>query len=265
MPLRASTLNSRQQQMKTLTFLSITLLSGAIAGCILGLINLAVVEPFIDKAIGIETQRQISAGLTIDPIQQSNYRIWQKEGAIVASTIYGISLSALFGIIYAYSRNSSLLARANSNKKKALLLAGIMFTVLFLVPSLKYPANPPTVGSPTTVYYRESFYIGFIAISGFSCLALALIFRKRLVNSNTPSKLKEKIAIPVLMYFVIMGSAYLLFPSNPDKITIPMDLVTSFRIVGAFTIGIFWGLMGLMLGSFWDKLEIDETRKFASI
>ena len=90
MPLRASTLNSRQQQMKTLTFLSITLLSGAVAGSILVLINLAVVEPFIDKAIGTETQRQISAGLTIDPIQQSNYRIWQKEGAIVASTIYGI-------------------------------------------------------------------------------------------------------------------------------------------------------------------------------
>ena len=51
--------------MKTLTFLSITLLSGAVAGSILGLINLAVVEPFIDKAIGIETQRQISAGLTM--------------------------------------------------------------------------------------------------------------------------------------------------------------------------------------------------------
>jgi predicted cobalt transporter CbtA len=253
--------------MKTVTFLCITLLSGAIAGAVLGLINLAVVEPFIDKAIGIETQRQISAGLTIDPIQQSNYRMWQKEGAIVASTIYGISLSALFGIIYAYSRNSSLLARANNNKKKALLLAGIMFTVLFLVPSLKYPANPPTVGSPPTIYYRESLYIGFLAVSGFTSLTLALIYKKKLVNTNNngPSKSKGAIAITVLLYFVIMGSAYLLFPPNPDKITIPMDLVTSFRIVGAFTIGIFWGLMGFILGSFWDKLNPHETSKIASI
>jgi predicted cobalt transporter CbtA len=252
--------------MKTLTFLAVTLLSGAIAGALLGLINLVIVEPYVDKAIGIETQRQINAGITIDSIQQSHYRMWQKEGAIVASTIYGISLSALFGIIYAYSRNSSLLSRSNNNKKKALLLAGIMFTVLFLVPSLKYPANPPAVGSPPTIYFRESLYIGFVAVSGFSSLALALICGKRLVNNNnTPSKLKEKITIPVLLYIVIMGGAYLLFPPNPDKITIPMDLVTSFRIASAFTIGIFWGLMAFILGSFWDKLKPHETSKIASI
>jgi hypothetical protein len=41
--------------MKTLTFLAITLLSGAIAGAVLELINLVIVEPFIDKAISIET------------------------------------------------------------------------------------------------------------------------------------------------------------------------------------------------------------------
>lgn len=55
--------------------------------------------------------------------------MWQKGGAIVAPTIYGISLSALFGIIYAYSRNSSLLSRSN-DKKKALILAGIIFSTI---------------------------------------------------------------------------------------------------------------------------------------
>ena len=52
--------------MKTLTFIAITLFSGAIAGAILGLINQIVVEPFIDKAIGIETQRHITKGENID-------------------------------------------------------------------------------------------------------------------------------------------------------------------------------------------------------
>ena len=45
--------------MKTFTFIAITLLSGAIAGALLGLINQSIVEPFIDKAIGIETQIRI--------------------------------------------------------------------------------------------------------------------------------------------------------------------------------------------------------------
>ena len=249
--------------MKTLTFLAITLLSGAIAGTLLGLINQVIVEPYIDKAIGIETQREINAGKIIDPSQQLQYRMWQKGGEVAASTIYGISLSALFGIVFVYSRNS---LPGSNNKKKALVLTGIMFVVLFLIPTLKYPASPPAVGNPDTIYSRESFYVGFIAISGFSSLALALLYTKKIINKNNrPSKSKENIAIPLLLYVVIMGCAYLLFPPNPDKITISMDLIMTFRIAGAFTIGIFWGLMGIILGSFWDKLKPHETSKIASV
>lgn len=127
--------------MKTLIFIAITLFSGAIAGT-LGLINQVVVEPFIDKAIAIQTQRAIDAGENIDPVQQSHYRVWQKAGEVVASTIYGISLSALFGIVFVYSRNS---LPGSNNKKKAMVLTGIMFVALFLIPTLKYPANPPAV------------------------------------------------------------------------------------------------------------------------
>ena len=56
--------------MKTLIFIAITLFSGAIAGTLLGLINQVVVEPFIDKAIGIQTQRAINADENIDPVQK---------------------------------------------------------------------------------------------------------------------------------------------------------------------------------------------------
>ena len=65
---------------------------------------------------------------------------------------------------------------------------------------------------------------------------------------------KMKTVIP-LIYAAIMVTAYLVFPPNPDKITIPMDLVAGFRVVSAFTIAIFWGLMGITLGAFWDKLK----------
>ena len=94
--------------MKTLAFIAITLFSGAVAGTLLGLINQVVVEPFIDKAIGIQTQRAVNAGENIDPVQQTHYRMWQKGGEVVARTIYGISLSALFGIVFVYSRSCCL-------------------------------------------------------------------------------------------------------------------------------------------------------------
>jgi predicted cobalt transporter CbtA len=250
--------------LRTFTFIAITLFSGAIAGALLGLINQSMVEPFIDKAIGIETQRQINAGKIIDTTQQSQYRTWQKEGEIVAATIIGISLASLFGVVFAYSRNS---LPASNNKKKALILAGLMFFVLFLVPALKYPANPPAVGNPATIYYRESLFIGFIAVSGFGTLGLALLYRKLGKNQS-----KRKIGIPLIIYAAIMAGAYLVFPPNPDKITIPTDLIMSFRIASVFTISIFWGLLGIIFGAFWDKFkphelsnEISTSVQFLSI
>ena len=239
--------------MRTFTFITITLFSGAIAGALLGLINQGMVEPFIDKAIGIETQKQVNAGKIIDFAQQSQYRIYQKEGEIVAATVLGTSLASLFGVVFAYSRSS--LAGSN-NKKKALILAGLMFFVLFLVPALKYPTNPPAVGNPTTIYYRESLFIGFIAVSGFSTLGLALLYRK--LGSNQSKR--RRIAIP-LIHAAVMVDAYVIFPPNPDKITIPMDLIVRFRIVSLFTIGVFWGLLGIIFGAFWDKFKPHETSK----
>ena len=70
--------------MRTLPFLLVTVVSGAIAGTILGLINLAVVEPFIDKAIELEIQNDIQAGQTVNMNEITDYRTWQKGGEIVA-------------------------------------------------------------------------------------------------------------------------------------------------------------------------------------
>lgn len=245
--------------MKTLTFVIITLFSGVIAGIVLGLINQAVVEPFIDRAISIETQRHVARGESIDTAQQSQYRVWQKGGEVVAAAMYGVSLSALFGIVFVYSRRS---LPGFTNKKKALFLAAIMFFVIFLIPALKYPANPPAVGNPSTIYYREMLYVGFIAVSGFSALALALSYRK--LKTYLSEKKTTVLLTVSLIYAIIMISAYLAFPPNPDKVTIPMNLIISFRIASVCSIGIFWGVLGMIVGLFWDKLKIHETNRVAS-
>ena len=243
--------------MKTLIFLAITLISGAIAGTILGIINQGIVEPYIDRAVNIETA--VTERKVINPSELAGYRIWQKGGEIVAGTILGTSLSALFGIVFIYNRTS---LPGSSNKKKALTLAGIMCLVLFIIPALKYPANPPAVGDPKTIYYRQSLYVTFIAISGFSALAIAFMYRT--LGNNLPTKTKN-IIFP-LFYAAIIAGAYLVLPSNPDKITsVPMDLVQGFRISSAFTMSIFWGMIGIIFGSMWDRFKPDETTKITTI
>ena len=246
--------------MKAITFVIITLLSGAIAGTILGGINQALVEPYIDRAISIETQNAIKEGDIIDPVELQNYRIWQKGGEIAAGTVLGMSFGALFGVVFVYSR-SLLLSHSDNNIKKALVLAAIMWFVLFLIPALKYPANPPAVGDPETIYYRESLYIGLLAISGFSALGLGLLYRKlgSIAENN-----RNRIIVVSLIYASIIVGAFIILPPNPDKITAPTDLVQGFRIASAFTMSVFWGLLGLILGAFWDRLRPHETAQITT-
>jgi predicted cobalt transporter CbtA len=249
--------------LKALIFIIITLVSGAIAGTILGLINQIIVEPYIDKAVNIEVQNSVrEGGEAVDPNELVIYRTWQKSGEIVAGTILGISIAALFGIVFAYSRSSVLLLpHSDNNKKKALVLAGIMWFVLFLVPALKYPANPPAVGDPETIYYRQSLYVVLLIISGFSALVLSFLYTNKISDKSSLSK---RIAIPLIYAAIILG-AFLILPPNPDKITAPMDLVLGFRIASGFTISVFWGVLALIFGSFWDRLKPHETTRIRTI
>ena len=225
--------------MRSLIFLVITLISGAIAGTVLALINLGVVEPYIDKAIAIETQNKISSGENVNLSELIDYRMWQKGGAVAAGAIYGLALSALFGIVFAYSQNY---LPGSNYKKKAILLAGILWFVLYFMVAIKYPANPPAVGDPETIYYREGLYVAYVCISGFSALVLAIAWKK--LKST-----KKNIIIP-LLYALIMTAAYIALPPNPDKISISMDLIQTFRVHDSSN---YW----YFLGNTWNIIRVN--------
>ena len=113
--------------MKTLSFLAIVIVAGLLAGLVHGLVNIVVVEPFLDNAIGIENRRLFAEGKAQDTPQFwhqfSDYRIWQKEGSLVAGATLGIAMGALFGLVFAYSRH---VLPSQNDVKKALVLGGII-------------------------------------------------------------------------------------------------------------------------------------------
>jgi predicted cobalt transporter CbtA len=240
--------------LKALALLAITILSGAVAGTILAIINHGLVEPYIDQAIAIEVQNSIASGENIDLVEIADYRVWQKGGAIAAGAVYGIAISALFGIVFAYGRNA---LPGDNNKKKALFLAGVLWFVLYLMVAIKYPANPPAVGDPETIYYREGLYIAYLAISGITALVLSLVWNRVQMKS-------KKIVLP-LIYAGVMIATYVGLPPNTDEITISMELIQTFRILTAFTIGLFWAILGLLFGSLWDKFIPRQEAKLATI
>ena len=235
--------------MKTGIFILIVLMSGCFAGIIYGTLNLIIVEPYLDDAINIENQNLFSSGEEIDGpqfwVEYYEYRSWQKGGQILAGAILGTSIGSLFGIVYALSKKS---LPSRNNIGKTLILAGLMWFTLFVIPFLKYPANPPTVGDGETVVLRGILYLTLIAISGFLAIGFYQIF-KRL-------KAKNRI-LPIIGYGVLMSMVFFVMPENPDEISTSMELVNGFRVVAFLTGTVFWFTLALFLGVFWQKTNPD--------
>jgi len=239
--------------MDSLSFLVVTLISGAIAGTIFGLINLVIVEPYLDNAIEIEIQNTINAGEKINPTEHNNYRFWQKGGEVAAGTILGMAFGSLLGIVFVFGRKT---LPGSNNIKKAIILSGIIWLVIFMIPAIKYPPNPPTVGDPDTINYRQYLFISFIVISGLSALGLSIIYK----NIKTNPLLK--LIIISIIYAVVMIAAFIVVPPSQDKITAPMNLVNGFRISSMFTMGIFWIILGFTFGLIWDKIRPHDATQY---
>ena len=235
--------------MKTGIFILIVLLSGCFAGTIYGTLNLIIVEPYLDDAINIENQNLFSSGEEIDGpqfwVEYYEYRSWQKGGQILAGAILGTSIGSLFGIVYALSKKS---LPSRNNIGKTLILAGLMWFTLFVIPFLKYPANPPTVGDGETVVLRGILYLTLIAISGFLAIGFYQIF-KRL-------KAKNRI-LPIIGYGVLISIVFFVMPENPDEVSTSMELINGFRVVAFLTGTVFWFTLALFLGVFWQKTNPD--------
>jgi len=232
--------------MKSAYFIVIVLVSGFTAGIIHGAVNLVIVEPYLDQAISIENQNLFATGLAEDTPQfwaeYSSYRDWQKSGQILAGGILGMSIGALFGIVFAYSRNA--LPKGHT-VKKTFVLAAIMWFTIFLIPFLKYPANPPTVGEAETVVLRSILYLIFIAISGFSAVGFFMLYKK----------LENKKYLAFVGYAVFITTVFFIMPPSPDEVTAPMDLVNNFRTMSVVAVSTFWIADAIILGLLWQKYK----------
>jgi predicted cobalt transporter CbtA len=167
-----------------------------------------------------------------------------------------MAYGSLLGIVYAFSRKT--LPFSSDDRKKAIFLSLVICVVLFVIPFIKYPGNPPAVGNPETIYLRETLYLGMLAISTISALCLGILFYRL---RRTPH---ISLVMPIA-YVAIVSIAFVLFPPNPDKISIPMDLVHSFRIISGLTMVGFWITLGIIFGLLWHKFKPHEPSKITAM
>ena len=93
----------------------------------------------------------------------------------IGMILFGVAMGALFAVVYSVTvgRVGNL-----SPRNLALLLAGGLFLGVYLVPFLKYPANPPSIGHPETIGARTGLYLVMVVCSLLFLLAAVWLGRR---------------------------------------------------------------------------------------
>jgi hypothetical protein len=141
------------------------IIAGMIASVLVTFFHALVTEPVIDQAIVLEEQRaaQAPAAATEEHAAPIVSREFQKSGGLlIGYMLYGTTWALIFTLVFFPLQG--WLTRFGP-WRGALLLAALLWWAIVLVPFVKYPANPPAVGDPATIGYRQSIYLALLALS----------------------------------------------------------------------------------------------------
>ena len=138
------------------------MLVGLAAGVLMFVFAKVYGEPQIDKAIAFEDAQAAASGAVDEGAPAVSRTMQASFGLLTGTLIYAAAFGGIFAILFAavYGRIGHARPRVT-----AAVLALVCFVVLVLIPFIKYPSNPPAVGSDETIGYRTEIYLAMVAIS----------------------------------------------------------------------------------------------------
>jgi predicted cobalt transporter CbtA len=215
------------------TVLKAALIAGVVGGLAAAAFHFVATEPLIDRAIALETLRRQAEGTYEEPMISRDV---QHMGLFLGFLLYGLTWSLLFAATYHLAQRW---LPAWSLLKRGLRIAAAAYWSVSLFPFLKYPANPPGVGDPNTIGFRQGLYLGILALSiGGTVLAAA-------VARTGPNRWRFALA-GLAVYAVVV---YLVLPVNPDAILMPAEIISAFRVLSIAGLTVFWAVFGLAFGA----------------
>ncbi len=210
--------------------------AGVVAGICLAAWLRVLSEPWIDAAVRFEKAHEPAT-----THQDMFTRGTQHLGGMIGAGLYGLALGVVFSVVFAAIRH-----RLNgSDWHRALRLAAAGFTATFLIPFLKYPANPPSVGDPATINRRTVLYVLLLAWSIVATWGAWRLHRELVARG-----VHDHVRTPLVAasFVVIVGIAYVIFPANTDPIRPPANLIWHFRLASAGGQMAYWAVLGTAFG-----------------
>ena len=228
-----------------------------LVGIVAGLLSFGFLkiygEPQVDRAIAFEQQMDEAKaefakhhGMAMPEEQPElvSRPVQAGLGLFTAVMVYSAAFGGLFGLAFAFAQGR--MADDLSPQALAALLALIGFIAIYLVPNLKYPANPPSVGNPDTIGTRTALYFGMIGISLVAMIG-AVNFRRILITRYGAWNATLMVAA---YYLVVMIAAALLLPAvNEVPEEFPAVVLWKFRMASLAAQLILWTTLGLLFGA----------------
>jgi hypothetical protein len=256
---------------------------GALGGLAAFAFGRIFAEPLVQQAIDYEDGRSeaeaalaAAAGAPVAAHEHEPFSraVQSHLGLGLGMVAFGLGLGCLFGVAYclAWGRVGRVSARALS-----LLVAGGGFFALYLVPFLKYPANPPAVGNGDTIAQRAGLY-GVMVVAcvvfgaGAVWLARRLVARFGRWNATLLGGAAFVVAIGVVMAAMPplgalagnAGQAGALLTETPQPLTDPSgaivypgfdaDLLYWFRLYSVIAQVLLWGILGVAFGPLAERV-----------
>ncbi|HEV2888560.1 MAG TPA: CbtA family protein [Jatrophihabitans sp.] len=253
-------------------------LCGAIAGLLAFVFGRIFAEPYVQQAIDYEAGREAAqalldkaAGLPAEPDLFSR-TVQADVGLGVGMIAFGIGMGALFALVYAVC-----LGRVGrlGPRPLALLVAAAGFLGLYLVPFLRYPANPPAIGDADTIQQRTGMYL-LMVLSSVLLLALAVWLGQRLRgrfgnwNASLLAGAAFVLAIGIVMALLpsfgqpATGRFAATATETPLPLTdangaisypgFPADVLFYFRLYSVAGQLLLWAAIGLLFAPMADRL-----------
>jgi predicted cobalt transporter CbtA len=248
------------------------LVRGMLVGIVAGLLAFGFAklfgEPQINLAIVFETQMERAkaqgaevapaetpkgmnmpmGGMTMSNAEAAEPELVSREvqasiGLFTGLMVYSAAIGGLFALVFAfaYGRVGRLGPRAT-----AALLAVAGYLAVVLVPALKYPPNPPSIGEPGTIGYRTVLFFVMLVIS-ISALTLTVALGRRLVSIYGRW---NAALIGGAAFIAIVAVAQFSLPEInevPDQFS--AVVLWRFRIASLGTQAAMWGTIGLLFGA----------------
>jgi len=191
---------------------------GALAGLIAGVLGFVFArifaEPVINKSIDYESGRvDILAALNTAagrPVAPKGPEIFSRTiqstvGIATGIIVFSVAMGALVAVAYLVLQGRF----AVRPQTLAWLICGFGFLGVYLLPFVKYPANPPAIGHTFTIVTRGQLYLLMVAAS-LILLGLAVFVARRL---SARFGLYRGVLLVAVGFFVLYGVLLAVLPS----------------------------------------------------